>query len=126
MEISSDTLTHYGVKGMRWGVRRERGPDGRVQSEDSKKAEEHLTVVRSSSVKALSNKDLKELNARLQLEKTYKDLTDPSKQKNGKNFVKKQLQDIGLEVSKNIIKAKLTKDIKKAFKMAPDEKKKGD
>lgn len=70
-----DILAHYGVKGMRWGVRR-KNPSG----EASKKEEKSEDYKRSRELKArpvssMSNKELKELNNRLQLEKTYKEVT---------------------------------------------------
>lgn len=69
--LEEDVLAHYGVKGMKWGVirslkGRERGPD----SEDHVKSRTLMKKPR----RELSTKELKELNNRLQLEKTNNEL----------------------------------------------------
>ena len=57
-------LYHYGVKGMKWGVRRNRQP-----------AHEDYTRAHSrKSVKYMSDKELKDRNNRLQMERQYADL----------------------------------------------------
>ena len=78
-ELNDDSLQHWGILGMKWGVRRERGPDGRVvktggkvKSEDFEKTRE----LRKNAPDGLSTAELKALTQRLELEKKYKDL-DP-------------------------------------------------
>lgn len=72
-------LQHFGIKGMKWGVRRERGADGRVKRNGPKETDsEDYTVSRQRKAtpnRQLSTKELKQLNERLQLEKTNKELT---------------------------------------------------
>ena len=58
-------LAHYGIKGMRWGVRRKRGKGGRVEGGSSSKSE---------SSKPKSDAELREAVNRMQLQKQYKDL----------------------------------------------------
>lgn len=70
----TDELRHYGKKGMKWGVVRERGTDGRVTAKVI--SDDHI---RSRELKAkprsqMSNKELQDLNTRLQLEKTNNEL----------------------------------------------------
>ena len=60
-------LAHYGVLGMKWGVRRK----SRTPSADSAKAK----AIRKKKVNEMSNQELRDLNNRLQLERQYKDLT---------------------------------------------------
>ena len=74
-----EVLSHYGVLGMKWGVRRPVGPDGLVLGGKKAKqlpSEDYLRVkeLRKLKVKQLSNKDIKEINTRLQLEKTSREL----------------------------------------------------
>lgn len=73
-----DELKHYGRKGMKWGVVRERGPDGKVTakvvSEDHKVSRELKAKPRSQ----MSNAELKRVNERLQLERTNNDLQSRS------------------------------------------------
>lgn len=68
-----DELKHYGKKGMKWGVRRERGADGRVRGTVS---EDHANSRASARKKPseMSTAELKKLNERLQLERTNRDL----------------------------------------------------
>lgn len=69
----NDVLAHFGVKGMRWGVRRTPEQLGHridKRSEDSKE----VANLRKSSVKSLSNKELEKIIKRMNLERQYDDL----------------------------------------------------
>lgn len=77
--MTNNDLQHWGIKGMRWGVRRTKAQLARARSsgksntddshEDYKKAHD------SKSVRSMSNQELKDRNNRLQMEKQYKQLT---------------------------------------------------
>ena len=73
-------LTHWGIKGQRWGVRRTKAQLARARgsSKKSKSEDEHEDYKKahsSKSVKSMSDKELRERNNRLQAEKQYKSLT---------------------------------------------------
>ena len=72
--MESTELKHYGVKGMRWGVRRKR-----VHHEDYQKAHS------KKSIREMSDKELRERNNRLQMEQQYAQLT--KKKNRGKQVV---------------------------------------
>lgn len=79
---SSNILAHFGVKGMKWGVRK--SDRSTSQSSDSKRA----SALKGKSRDSLSNSELKELTTRLQLEQQYDQLTSkPSAFKRGQQFV---------------------------------------
>lgn len=68
-------LKHDGVKGMKWGVRKDRKTgvsSGTPRSADRKKADAAMS---KPSLSSMTNKQLQTANQRLQLERTYKDLT---------------------------------------------------
>lgn len=68
-------LSHYGIKGMKWGVRRSRGANGRVStSEDAARASATLQKIKKGGTKSVSDSDLQHLNNRLQLEKKYSEI----------------------------------------------------
>lgn len=62
--MESTELMHYGIKGMKWGVRKKR-----TYHEDYKKAHD------KKSVRDMSDKELRERNNRLQMEQQYAQLT---------------------------------------------------
>jgi hypothetical protein len=87
----NEILAHVGVKGMKWGVRKSKIPK-MGPSDDAKKAHRAFVKSKRSGVVALSNKELKALNARLELESKYSQLSaQPSRLDRGQAIVKKML-----------------------------------
>ncbi len=100
-EAPIDTLTpvgelyHYGVKGQRWGYRKDEPSSGSRKkkaptpaSEDYKRAQQ-LKARSKKGSKSLTTQELKELTNRMQLEQQYSKLkTDSSKSTKALNFVK--------------------------------------
>lgn len=81
-------LSHYGVKGMHWGIRTG-GKKGPV-SRDAQKTRTITKKAKKSGVSSLSNKELQQLHARLNLESKHKDL-HPSTLERGHQHVKSAL-----------------------------------
>lgn len=65
--IDKEFLEHYGVKGMKWGVRRNRSSSPKRSGGDPKKG-----------IKSLSDAELQRRVNRLNLEKQYSSLTSKS------------------------------------------------
>ena len=105
---SQDYLAHFGIKGMRWGVRRFQNQDGTLTAEgkeryDTGNSENKKTTDKpeSKSVSEMSDQELRDRINRLNMERQYKQLLDeasgvkvrdipqqqsqnPQKQKSGK------------------------------------------
>lgn len=77
-------LAHYGVKGMKWGVRK------RKTSSDFDQTVPH----RKKRAKELSNQELTDVNKRLNLERSYKQL-NPSTVKRGEMAAKGIIGTVG-------------------------------
>lgn len=110
-----DVLAHYGVKGMRWGVRGKRstattpvavttrpgkrvktaGGKGQPASDDAVKAAIVKQKAKKSSTDALSNQELQSLVSRLNLEQQYSRLTPQTKSKAALKFVGEILLGVG-------------------------------
>lgn len=73
--MESTELKHYGIKGMKWGVRKKRTSHDDYQKAHSKK-----------SVRDMSDRELRERNNRLQMEQQYAQLT--KKKNRGAKVVK--------------------------------------
>lgn len=128
-DAGREFIAHYGVKGMRWGVRnsspsavttksvvnaglksktkvKAKGGQAHPAHEDAVKAAMQKQVLKKSGTAALSNQELRELGTRLELEQRVKTLAAPA----GKKFVTGQLktqgqQTIQRETSRAVDKA---------------------
>lgn len=121
-------LQHYGIKGMKWGVRRYQNKDGSLTAEGkarerkktsgwSKDAKEARRLKRKS-VNQLTNQELRTLNNRLNLEDNYKRL-NPSKVDRGLKYLGAAAAGMGtiLTLERNSEKfIKLGKKFYKAIK----------
>ena len=87
--MEKTSLAHAGVKGMRWGVRRYQNKDGSLTPAGKKRYgdphEDYSRAHDKKSVKQMSDRELRERNNRLQMEKQYADLT--RKKGNGKKVI---------------------------------------
>lgn len=83
-EELDDFLAHYGVLGMKWGVRRSRAQLDRAaarrgekrKAKEASKSDDHKKAKRLAKKPAseLSNQELSELNKRMNLEQNYNQL----------------------------------------------------
>lgn len=124
-------LTHSGIKGMRWGIRRFQNKDGTLTPEGKKRyandvegrddAHDDHKKARAKSAASMSDKELQEAISRLQREKLYSDLTKPKASK-GREYADKAIGKIGdkvIEVGVNKLGEKiLSKIFDTAFDMA--------
>jgi uncharacterized membrane-anchored protein YjiN (DUF445 family) len=85
-----DILAHYGIKGMKWGVRRKSGP----ASADSARSSAVKSSVKTGGVKSVSNKDLQDAITRMRLEQDFKRLKTNEKPVVTR-FIASTLQEIG-------------------------------
>lgn len=114
-------LEHHGVKGMKWGVRKNRGgssggsSSGKPQSEDHKVVSGHKETVKKHGTSALSNKELGDLVTRLNLEQQYGRLTTQSKHK-GVKFVTDLLASVGKQQVSKLASDALSNQISKQLK----------
>lgn len=119
--MDQNELSHYGVPGMRWGVRRsgasstssriKKGPP----SEDFKRMQD----MKKRGTKNLTTSELRELTGRMQLEKQYKDLSKAQVSK-GKVFVQDTLKSTGKEVAKEALKNATKKGLENGVKYVAD------
>lgn len=81
-----DYLEHYGILGMKWGVRRYQNKDGSLTRAGKKRylnkdGSYNETAKKEIPLYAMSNKELQDLVTRLNLEQQYSRLTTPEKKK---------------------------------------------
>lgn len=76
----SNELYHYGILGMRWGVRRSKSSSSKRAKRSKPMMDPSYKKAHSKKkIKYMSNDELREVNKRLNLEKNYSDLTRTKK-----------------------------------------------
>lgn len=88
-------LEHYGIKGMKWGVRRSEKQlaRARAQTPESKKTEATRQRAKKLGIGSVSNADMKEAITRMNLEDNFNRLSSERKSK-GRKFVDNLIQDV--------------------------------
>lgn len=115
--MTDSNLAHYGVKGMRWGVRKQ--PTLHPASEDSARATAHKVQAKTKGIHTLSNKDLQEYINRANLEQQFNRLSTQQKnQKAGVKWVNNLLSEVAKQQAKNVLVSQTTKLGAKIFEMA--------
>ena len=132
--MDNDELMHYGVPGMKWGVRRTPAQLGRKRASSSRfllgkkkskpkakaetktktksEAPKEETAPKKKSVKEMSDEELNAAINRMRLEQTYVSLS-PQKVSMGKKIAKTILNDVvvpaATDVGRQMVKTALTR-----------------
>lgn len=125
---NSNELYHYGIKGMKWGIRRTeaqlaRARGQRPSSESASKNTSATAKAKSSTparkkVSEMSDDELRQAVQRLQFEQQYRKL-NPEKVSAGKKFATKVMNDVVVpavtEVARNTLRNALTSAVESAI-----------
>ena len=107
----NDELMHYGVKGMKWGVRKGRRKSSTPEHDDYK------TAHSKTKVKSMSDAELRKRINRLQMENQYDQLTQKRKSA-GQKFVSDVIRESGKEVCKTYVAKYMRKGVEAAIRAA--------
>lgn len=99
MNTTDEYLQHYGVKGMRWGVRRTQEQlDSDSSDASTKKSVQSKVAKNYGSIDVLSNQELQALVTRMNLEQQYSRLSATDNVKissKGRLWVKERVTKVG-------------------------------
>ena len=121
-------LYHFGIKGMRWGVRRYQNPDGSLtnagknrlkKGQTSNEETDSSNKSKTKTVKEMSDDELSQAITRLQLEEKYKSLS-PKNVSKGKEFVDTVANDVlkpaAIDIGKQVAKSLMVKGVNSLVK----------
>jgi hypothetical protein len=117
MNDVDNVLQHFGIPGMHWGRRSGKHTTPKISKKLGPVSEDtaRKNLLKKKSIAEMSNSELKALNERLQLEKTYKELskTDTSA---GRKFVTDLLTGAAKQSATNYTAKIMTKGLELAVK----------
>ena len=95
----NNELTHHGIRGMRWGVRRYQNKDGSLTPAGKKRSsntihEDYIKSHTRKSSKSMSDAELRSRINRLEMERKYTQLSTERINK-GKAYVNKSIKALG-------------------------------
>jgi hypothetical protein len=95
----AEFILHHGIKGMKWGSRKG-GASGSSSSDHVRTAELQSKVRGAGGTHALSNEELQHLTQRLNLERNYRQLTEPGKSnvERGRSFARTGVNDAKMAI----------------------------
>ena len=118
MTTVDEILQHHGVKGMKWGVRKDRGlstaSPAHPPHEDALNAKAFRAKAKASGTDSLSNAELKKTIERMNLEQQYSRLSAPQKSA-GKQFVTELLKNVGKQQALRLVNDTVAKQVGKAL-----------
>lgn len=109
METVDEVLEHFGVRGMHWGVRKDRTARVKVGEElktikvphntstDAMKAHNAAVMIKKHGIKSVTNQELKDLNYRINLEQNFRKMV-PKEQgriRKGRELAEKMIWQAG-------------------------------
>lgn len=117
MDKYSNTLTHHGILGMRWGHSKGSGESSSGRRLSKKEIRANSEKNRRKAIKSMSSEELTARIARIELEQKLTKLTTPSKAKSqkAKEFVSKVLLDVGDKMAKQLVSSASAKAINSAL-----------
>lgn len=136
--METDILVHHGIKGMKWYQRRYQNKDGSLTPQGKirygavyKKGSKPSTSSSESSkpktktVSEMSDQELQAAINRKRLEVEYARF-NPKQVSRGQKFAKAIMNDVVVPAAKNVGKAYIEQQLKKALGIKNEEKKKKD
>ena len=126
--MQNNTLNHWGIKGMKWGVRRYQNKDGSLtpagkkRYDDSDVHEDHRKTY-PKSVKSMSDAELRSAINRMQMEKQYAQLNHKEKSA-GRKWIESLLTESAKEIAKQYVSKYAKMGIDKAITAAVNKAKK--